>query len=109
MDSACVVKWNQKQLYYAVREAEGLEAPLREAVNLITSRANAMSSSYRTKTFYRNGEKVGNTQPRYEGDVGPDKRFVVGIVYPKNYAAMKDTLENNTLLKAGGVQKWSTP
>ena len=61
-----------------------------------------MSAGFRTGIYHdhETGETLGNTQPRYEGDVGPDKRFVVGIVYPKNYAAMKDNHKNNTLLKS---------
>ena len=103
MGSAMVIDWDEKKLERAVREAEGLEAPLKEAVDSITSRANAMSSDFRTQLFYRNGVRVGGTQPRYAGDVRRAKRLVVGLVYPKNYAAMRDNHENNTLLKSGGA------
>lgn len=100
------VRWYESKLKAAVREAEGLEAPIREAVDLITARANAMSSSYRTKTMHVDGQLVGNTQPRYEGDVistgGRSHELTIGIVHAANYAAMKDNYENNTLLKAGG-------
>lgn len=67
--------------------------------------ANASSAGFRTGIYHRNHRSpgVGNTQPRYAGDViRMDGYWPVGIVHPANYAAMRDNMENNTLVKVAG-------
>lgn len=69
----------------------------------VASRANAMSAGFRTGIWHNHatGETRGNTQPRYESKPARMIRGKpVAIAYTANYSAQKDTLENNTLLKA---------
>lgn len=96
------VKVSDAKVKEAVRNAENLDGPLGDAVQRVTAQANALSSGYRTGRYHRNHESpaVGNTQPRYEGDVADRGKGKLGIVHPANYAAMKDNHENNTLLKS---------
>ncbi|MBR3326767.1 MAG: hypothetical protein IKG22_05530 [Atopobiaceae bacterium] len=93
---------DEEKLYMAVQDAEGTESALNEAVNAITSRANALSSGFRTGRYYDREahELKGDTQPSYKGDVRRMGKTEVGIVYTANYAAMKDNMEHNTLLKS---------
>lgn len=93
---------DDEKLYMAVQDAEGTEGALSEAVNSISSRANALSSGFRTGRYYDREAKElkGDTQPSYKGDVRRMGKTEVGIVYTANYAAMKDNMEHNTLLKS---------
>ena len=70
--------------------------------------ANSLGSGYRTGYYHKGGHRVpgvGNKQPIYGGST---RRFrtsdgisiPVGIVVTKNYAAMKDNMLHNTLLKS---------
>lgn len=96
------VKIDDEKLYEAVQNADGLPDTLEEAVQSVISNANASSAGYRTGIFHDHmtGEKRGDTQPVYGGDVARKGRSMVGIVHPMNYAAHKDNYENNTMLKA---------
>lgn len=95
---------DEAKLQKAVSEAEGLFGPLSEATSEITAKANAMGAGFRTGVWHdpKTGEKKGDTEPEYTGDVIYGRRGYVGIVHPANYAAMKDNYEHNTLLKAKG-------
>lgn len=67
--------------------------------------ANASSADFRTGVYHRDHKSphVGNTQPRYTGDVEDrDGYWPVGIVHPANYAAMRENMERNTLVKVVG-------
>ena len=67
----------------------------------IAGRANAMSSGFRTKVTKNKGVQVGGKQPLYLAkDAIFTGRSSVALTYTGNYAAMKDTHENNTLLKS---------
>lgn len=85
-----------------INEASGTKAALEIATNHITSKANSIGSGYRTGKYHRDHKSpaVGGTQPKYVGDVKMGKKGPVGIVHPKNYAAMKDNHLHNTLLKS---------
>lgn len=100
----CRVVIDQKALEDAAFKAAGTRAALGEATSRIASRANSLGSGFRTGTYHDHatGETRGDTQPAYSGDVRMGRKGWVGIVHPENYAAMKDTKENNTLLKAKG-------
>lgn len=96
------IRWDDtalKRLAGAAARAE-----VSAAVERTASRAGSLSSGYRTGLYHRDHESpaVGDTQPRYAGDVQDFEGWPVGIVYTGNYAAMKDNFENNTLLKARG-------
>lgn len=95
---------DERALKNAVSFAEGVQGVLQDKTNEIVDRANSMSSGFRTKrTFnYAENKPVGGTQPQYGGDVQLHSNGYVGLVHPLNYAALKDSYENNTILKAGG-------
>ena len=100
MASIMVIKWDEKALRQAVSHGENLAEALEPLVGAITQRCNSLSSEFRTGIYHVNGHRVGNTQPRYGGDVKKKKGRVIGIVHPENYSAMKDNMLHNTLLKA---------
>ena len=93
---------DKNKLWSAINDASGTPRVIGDATSNITSAANALSAGFRTKLYYdkKKKKRVGNTQPRYVGDVERRKRSIVGIVHPKNYAAMKDNYLHNTLLKS---------
>lgn len=68
----------------------------------IASEANAMSATFRSGLYHRDHKSpaVGNTQPSYGAKVLGGGHTSVGVVYTANYAAMKDNMMHNTLLKA---------
>lgn len=103
MDSV-TVELDMDAFQRAVENAENL-APLLEArAASIAQTANAMGAGNPTQETVRwaTGEHVGGTRPEYGHDVRAGRRGPVGIVMTRNYAAMKDNHENNTLLKAKG-------
>lgn len=100
------IKWNTAALNRAVGESAEVRAAITKATAKCASTANANAASFRTGRYYdrEEGRLKGDTQARYAYDVesnGPD-RWPVGLVYPANYAAMKENYLNNTLLKAVG-------
>ncbi len=69
--------------------------------------ANSLGSGYRTAKYHRDHKSpaVGGTQPKYGGSTSRLRTsdgvsIPVGIVVTKNYAAMKDNMLHNTLLKS---------
>lgn len=68
----------------------------------IASRANSLGAGFRTGKYHRDHKSpaVGGTAPSYVGDTQRRGKTPVGIVHPKNYAAMKDNHLHNTLLKS---------
>ena len=95
------VEIDQKALEHAVSFADGMRDALTTKTNELTSKANAMGAGFRTGRFYdRDAHELrGNTQPEYGGDVQKGNHGYIGLVHPKNYAAMKDCYLHNTLLK----------
>jgi methyl coenzyme M reductase alpha subunit len=98
----CLVKIDEEKLKHAISNAEKLPGQLSTPVNAIINAANSMSAGFRTGIFHdpKTGEKRGDTQPNYAGNVIKGKHGYVGIVYTANYAAQKDNHLHNTLLKA---------
>ena len=96
------IRIDENKLFEAIQDAEDLPKVIEEYTRRIEGQANSMSSSFRTGIFHDHQTKqtLGDTKPEYGGDVQRKGRSVVGIVHPKNYSAMKDNYENNTLLKA---------
>ena len=86
----------------AIAEGEGTSGAIKRAVDEIARRANSMSSGYRTGFYHRKhmSPAVGGTQPKYKGNVKKRGKWPVGIVYTANYAAQKENMEHNTLLKS---------
>lgn len=97
------VTWDMNELFGVVGEAA--QPRIESVVEKVTASANAMGGNFHTGLYHRDHESpaVGNTPARYAGDVNLyHGSWPVGIVHTDNYAAMRDTLENNTLLKALG-------
>lgn len=95
------ITWDRRALGRALAQDAGVYEAVGAATSKACARANSLGAGFRTQVVHINGEKVGGTAAVYESDV---KRFgavgvPVGIVHPANYAAYKDTLENNTLAK----------
>ena len=87
----------------AIYKTQEVADAVTEEAERIAARANSMSAGFRTGIFHDHatGETRGNTQPRYEAKPAQMREGKpIGIVVTANYAAQKDTLENNTLLKA---------
>lgn len=94
------IKWNRAALAQVV--GSGSEPLIHKATEIATARANAMSAGYRTGIWHdhKTGEVKGETQPVYEGTVEKRRVYPVGQVHTANYAAAKENMEHNTLLKA---------
>lgn len=87
------------------RMAEVKDALTKQA-GVICNKANGMSAGFRTGYYHKNHQSpgIGGTSPvyGYEKAKNASRYGSVATVHPKNYAAMKDNYQNNTLLKAGG-------
>lgn len=98
------IHWDVNALKKAISESDDIRAEMCEITRKKAASANLMSASFRTQEFV-DGEtraRKGDKAPKYDWDVelhGPD-RWPTGIVYTRNYAAMKDNMLHNTLLKA---------
>ena len=70
---------------------------IRRNADRICSNANSMGSTFKTERY----KGSGGTSPKYVADTQRPKGIVpVGMVYTGNYAAMKDNMKHNTLLKS---------
>lgn len=97
------VQIDEQALRDAVSTADDVASVLGDAAARICEIANSMGAGFRTGIYHPDhGQSVGDTQPDYAYDVRDGSRGPVGLVWTNNYAAMKDTYENNTLLKARG-------
>ena len=83
-----------------------VKAALTKEASAISEQANALGSSFKTAKYHpdHTSPGVGGTTPKYGYEKAKDaNRYgLVATVHPKNYAAMKDNMVNNTLLKAMG-------
>lgn len=95
------IEINDKELEKLIKTSDETKALVSEHTTATIDAANAASASFRTAIFHRpDGETVGDTQPEYGGNTEMVRGCWVGIVHPKNYAAMKDNHERNTMLKS---------
>lgn len=89
-----------------IKTQDGVADAVTDGASQICGRANALGSGFRTGYYHRDHKSpaVGGTAPAYgyEKAERSTKYGYVSTVHPLNYAAMKDTYENNTLLKAKG-------
>lgn len=100
------IHWNKAQLNKEIGKSDEVYKGISSATNRFGAAAQAMSAGFRTERFYdrSEGKLKGNTPAEYDFNVernGSD-RWPVGLVWPANYAAWKDLLENNTLTKVVG-------
>lgn len=94
------INWNYHALGRAI--ASGSRGVIESVTSLAESNANALGSGFRTGRYYdrQAGQRKGDTAPVYASNVEVHGIVPVGMVYTGNYAAAKDNMENNTLLKA---------
>ena len=104
MARGIIVEIDAEKAIRAVNASDGIESALAEKAAEIAAAANALGAGFETEQTVRwaTGEHVGGTSPEYGSDVKRGAKGPVGIVMTRNYAAMKDNHENNTLLKAKG-------
>ena len=84
----------------AINASPGIKPLLKKHGQAIASRADSLGAGYRTAKYYDReaGELKGGKRPEYGATLGT--RYVLCLVHPENYAAMKDNYLHNTLLKA---------
>ena len=95
-------KIDDGKLWGLVSKGQGTHSLVSQVTAKAASNANALGAGFRTGLYYRDHKAppVGNTQPRYDSNVQKRKGGPVGIVYTANYAAAKDNMLHNTLLKS---------
>lgn len=96
------VRLDGAKVYEAIQQGDGTWSLIESVASKIAASANANSAWFRTGIFHDHatGETLGDTQPEFGYNVAKKKRTIVGLVHPKNYAAIKCNHENNTLLKS---------
>lgn len=97
------IHWSKAQLNREIGKSEEVYAGISQNTARFGAAANAMGADFRTAKFYdrSEGKTKGGTVARYDFNVernGSD-RWPIGLVWPANYAAWKDIMKNNTLLK----------
>ena len=94
------IRWDKPALYSVI--GEGSAPLIRQATYQAANTANELSAGFRTGIWHdhKTKEKKGDTQPRYAADVEKSNFYYIGQVWTDNYAAARDNMENNTLLKA---------
>ena len=101
------IEIDERKLRKVAFESDGCYQLVLQKRDQSEAMANSLGSGYRTGYYHRDHKSpaVGGTQPKYGGST---QRFrnsegisiPVGIVTTKNYAAMKDNMLHNTLLKS---------
>ena len=82
-------------------KSDGLYQMVRQETDKRASRANSLSSGFKTDKYHRDHKSpaVGGTSPEYKPHTRRNPDVPVGIVYTGNYAAKKENMLHNTLLK----------
>lgn len=86
-----------------VMRMEPVKSALSKEANAMKSSANAMSAGFRSgiRIDPKTRERIGNTPARYGSKPAKETEDgAVALVYTANYAAQKDNMLHNTLLKA---------
>lgn len=94
---------DREKLWRLACKSDGTYQLVRNKTDATASKANSLGSGYKTAKYHRDHKSpaVGGTSPKYVANTSRPKGVVpVGIVYTGNYAAMKDNMLHNTLLKS---------
>lgn len=94
---------DKEKVWRLVCKSEGTYQIVRGKTDSTAAKANALGAGYRTAKYHRDhmSPAVGGTAPKYAANTGRPRGIVpVGIVYTANYAAQKDNMLHNTLLKS---------
>ena len=106
MASTLEIHWSKAKLNKEIGRSEEVSKGIAFHTQRLGMSANAACAGFRSERVldYKTKEWVGGTPAEYDFNVecnGTDK-WPIGLVWPANYAAWKDLLENNTLLKVIG-------
>jgi hypothetical protein len=93
---------DRKKLEQLAFNSDGAYQLVSEATQSTARKANTLGAGYRTPKWHdhKTGETKGGKKPNYIPSPKRTKKGARGIVYTGNYAAMKDNIEHNTLLKS---------
>ena len=98
------IRIDREKFWRLACRSEGTYALVDDKTQETAAKANSLGSSYRTGKYHRDHKSpaVGGTQPSYGSNTQRrgSSRMPVGIVYTGNYAAQKDNMLHNTLLKS---------
>lgn len=86
-----------------VKQMGSVKTALTKEANAMKASANGMSAGFRSgiRIDPKTREKIGNTPARYGAKPAKETEDgAVALVYTANYAAQKDNMLHNTLLKA---------
>lgn len=88
---------DEQALWRMACKTDNMYQLIRKNADQTASKANSMGASFRTQKY----KGKGGTSPRYVANTQRPRGIVpVGMVYTGNYAAMKDNMKHNTLLKS---------
>lgn len=95
---------DEKALENHMKHSPEVLAQMEAKAKAIADKANSLSSSFRTQVVrdWHTGETVGGTRPNYTYSAKHGYKQNVALAATNNYAARKDNMLNNTLLKAKG-------
>ena len=99
------VEVNKEAAWNICIRQDALYQLIRSETDKRASRANALGAGYKTGKYHKDHKSpaIGGMSPKYVAHTGRPRGAVpVGIVYTGNYAAQKDNMLHNTLLKAKG-------
>lgn len=111
------VKLDTEAVWRVINESPGTADALGSVCARIAGKANALAAGYKSGIWHDTGSTKppghgewhdrgktyptkGGTPAQYEFDVEKRKSAQVGIVYTANYAAQKENMQHNTLLKS---------
>ena len=102
MGSKVDFKINEDKLWRMICRSNATYQVIRSTGDAVAARANAIGSGYRTQKYYKDHKAppVGGTQPVYSSKIRRNPTVPTSLVYTANYAAQKDNMLHNTLLKA---------
>lgn len=90
-------KIDNQKLWRMACKSDGMYQLIRKTTDRVASNANSLGSGFKTERY----KGKGGTSPKYMADTQRPRGIVpVGMVYTANYAAMKDNMKHNTLLKS---------
>lgn len=97
------IHWSKAKLNKEIGRSAEVTKGITDHTNRFGMAANSMCAGFRSERVfdYKEKKRVGGTPAHYDFNIernGTD-RWPIGLVYPANYAAWKDLLKNNTLLK----------
>lgn len=89
-----------------IKRMPEVKSALTDLASKVSATANGLGAGFKTGYYHKDHKSpaIGGTTPVYGYEKAKDSSRYgsVATVHPKNYAAMKDNYQNNTLLKAGG-------